>query len=83
MPTYDYKCGKCDHLFEVFQSMTDEPLKDCPECDGEVKRLIGSGAGIIFKGSGFYQTDYKTCSPETSAKKGSPCEESGKCPCKG
>lgn len=59
MPTYDYKCEKCDHRFEHFQSMTDDPLTACPVCDGTVKRLIGAGAGIIFKGSGFYCTDYK------------------------
>lgn len=61
MPTYDYKCEKCDHQFEYFQSMNDERLTDCPldECDGKVKRLLGTGAGIIFKGSGFYETDYK------------------------
>lgn len=59
MPTYEYKCIRCNHRFEVFQSMTSEPVKICPECGGEVKRLIGMGAGPIFKGSGFYQTDYK------------------------
>lgn len=59
MPTYEYECKQCNHKFEQFQRMTAEPLKDCPECGGAVKRLIGSGAGIIFKGSGFYCTDYK------------------------
>lgn len=59
MPTYEYKCLKCGNSFELFQSMSDEPVKVCPECGGEVKRLIGPGAGPIFKGSGFYQTDYK------------------------
>jgi putative FmdB family regulatory protein len=59
MPTYEYVCEKCGHRFEEFQKMSDEPLKNCPECEGEVRRLIGTGAGIIFKGSGFYQTDYK------------------------
>jgi putative FmdB family regulatory protein len=59
MPNYDYKCSDCGHLFEVFQNMSDEVLKDCPECKGTVKRQIGTGAGIIFKGSGFYETDYK------------------------
>lgn len=59
MPTYDYKCTKCGDTFEIFQSMKDEPIKKCIKCDGEVKRLIGTGAGTIFKGSGFYQTDYK------------------------
>lgn len=59
MPNYDYKCQKCGHVFEEFQNMTDEPLKECPECGGKVKRLIGAGSGLIFKGSGFYITDYK------------------------
>lgn len=59
MPTYDYKCISCGHSFELFQKMNDEPIKVCPKCGGQVKRLIGTGAGPIFKGSGFYQTDYK------------------------
>lgn len=62
MPTYDYKCTKCNHVFEYFQSMNDEPLKICPECGGEVKRMIGAGAGLIFKGSGFYVNDSKKSS---------------------
>ena len=60
MPTYEYECLSCGHRFEVFQSITDEPVKKCPECKkGDVRRLIGTGMGIIFKGSGFYETDYK------------------------
>ncbi len=59
MPTYDYQCKECNHTFEAFQKMSDAPLTECPECSGSVKRLIGTGAGIIFKGSGFYCTDYK------------------------
>jgi putative FmdB family regulatory protein len=59
MPTYDYKCLSCGYRFEYFQKITDEPLKTCPKCGGEVKRLIGAGLSPIFKGSGFYQTDYK------------------------
>jgi putative FmdB family regulatory protein len=59
MPTYEYKCMNCNHTFEVFQSMSAEPVKECPKCNGPVKRLIGSGLSPIFKGSGFYQTDYK------------------------
>ncbi len=69
MPTYEYKCKQCGHIFEVFQSMTAEPVKTCPKCQGEVKRLIGAGAGPIFKGSGFYQTDYKNKPSSTPAKK--------------
>ena len=59
MPTYEYKCTQCNYAFEIFQPMSAEPLKECPKCKGPVKRLIGTGAGTIFKGSGFYQTDYK------------------------
>lgn len=59
MPTYDYKCLDCGHSFEHFQKITDEPLTNCPVCSGHVKRLIGAGSAPIFKGSGFYQTDYK------------------------
>ena len=59
MPTYDYKCLSCDHSFELFQSMSDDPVTKCYKCNGKLKRLIGAGAGPIFKGSGFYQTDYK------------------------
>ncbi len=59
MPTYDYKCEECSHTLEAFQSMKDEPLKLCPKCNKEaLKRLIGGGSGIIFRGSGFYTTDY-------------------------
>lgn len=64
MPTYDYKCDKCNHTFEIFQKMSDNVITDCPECDGPVKRLIGTGAGVIFKGSGFYHTDYKKSAPD-------------------
>lgn len=60
MPTYDYKCQSCGYTFEHFQAMSDEPLKTCPECGGELKRLIGGGLGVIFKGSGFYVTDNRT-----------------------
>lgn len=60
MPTYEYACPKCGHQFEQFQSMRDEPLKKCPKCKKTgLKRLLGAGAGLIFKGSGFYITDYK------------------------
>lgn len=60
MPTYEYACQKCGHEFEQFQSMRDEPLKKCPACKkAGLKRLVGGGAGLIFKGSGFYITDYK------------------------
>ncbi len=67
MPTYDYACPKCGHAFEQFQSMKDEPLKKCPKCKKTgLKRLVGGGAGLIFKGSGFYITDYKKKPSEKS-----------------
>ena len=70
MPTYDYECAKCGQEFEVFQSMNDAPLKKCPKCGKVgVRRKVGSGAGLIFKGTGFYITDYKKKSgaPEPTA----------------
>jgi putative FmdB family regulatory protein len=70
MPNYDYRCQSCDHVFEVFQNMSDPKLEDCPQgsCEGPVKRLLGSGAGVIFKGSGFYQTDYRSESYKKGAQ---------------
>ncbi|MBK7631002.1 MAG: zinc ribbon domain-containing protein [Ignavibacteriales bacterium] len=68
MPTYEYKCLKCGNRFEIFQSMKDEPTKNCPVCNGEVKRLISAGAGAIFKGTGFYHTDYKNSSKPSETK---------------
>jgi len=59
MPTYDYRCDSCSHEFEEFQSITAAPLETCPKCEGRVRRLISPGNGLIFKGSGFYITDYK------------------------
>jgi putative FmdB family regulatory protein len=59
MPTYEYECKSCGHNFEVFQSITDAPLSDCPQCGKEIRRLINGGGGVIFKGSGFYVTDKK------------------------
>ena len=75
MPTYDYECEKCGHRFELFQSMKDEPKKRCPKCKGKVRRLIGTGAGMIFKGSGFYVTDYRSDSYKSEKSK-----ESGETP---
>lgn len=76
MPTYEYHCPDCDHRFELFQSMTAEPAKDCPSCESSnVKRLISAGAGLIFKGSGFYLTDYAR---KGSGSEAPPCQaESG------
>jgi putative FmdB family regulatory protein len=59
MPTYEYICQNCHHELEVFQSITERPIKRCPKCKGQLKRKIGIGGGLIFKGSGFYITDYK------------------------
>ena len=59
MPTYDYKCRDCDIVFERFQRITDDPLLVCPECSGQVRRLIAGGTGVIFKGSGFYVTSLR------------------------
>jgi putative FmdB family regulatory protein len=80
MPTYEYSCQKCGQNFDAFQSMRDEPFRECPKelCrlpkwgHGRVKRLPGTGAGIIFKGSGFYSTDYRSDSYKEAAKKESP-----------
>lgn len=80
MPTYEYSCEKCGGAFELVQSMRDTPLTECPKelCrqkkwgHGKVKRLIGTGAGLIFKGSGFYITDYRSDSYREAAKKDAP-----------
>lgn len=58
MPTYDYQCTSCGHEFEIFQAMSDRPLGKCPKCNKKVRRLVSGGSGLIFKGSGFYLTDY-------------------------
>ncbi len=79
MPTYDYVCEACEHAFEEFQSITAEPLKKCPKCGHlKLRRLIGPGAGLVFKGSGFYCTDYRspTYSKAAAADNGSSSSES-------
>ena len=74
MPTYDYQCSECGHEFELFQQMSDSVKRKCPECGkNRLKRLIGTGAGIIFKGGGFYETDYRS----DSYKKGAEAEKKG------
>lgn len=74
MPHYDYRCDACEHQFEAFQSMRADPLAKCPECDKRALiRLIGSGSGILFKGTGFYQTDYKQAAPSD----GEDCDKGG------
>ena len=67
MPTYEYECPRCG-VFEVFQGMKEERLKTCPTCKRKVRRLLGTGAGVIFKGSGFYQTDYRGAGYASAAK---------------
>jgi putative FmdB family regulatory protein len=69
MPTYEYRCGACGHEFEEFQSITANPLKKCPSCAKlKLQRLIGTGGGIIFRGSGFYETDYRSESYKKAAE---------------
>ena len=69
MPTYDYECSSCGHAYELFQPITARPKKKCPSCgERSANRLIGTGAGIIFKGSGFYETDYRSDSYQKAAK---------------
>ncbi len=70
MPTYDYKCESCHDIFEYFQTMNDKPLVECPKCSGKIRRLVSGGSGLIFKGTGFYKTDYvKTISKESKEVK--------------
>ena len=77
MPTYEYKCLDCGIQFERFQGITEDPIQECPECSGQTKRLIGAGAGLIFKGSGFYITDYRSEGYKESAKKDKESSSSG------
>jgi putative FmdB family regulatory protein len=69
MPTYEYECKSCGKTFEAFQSMADAPLESCPSCGKAVRRLIGGGTGVIFKGSGFYVNDSRKASSGDSPKK--------------
>ena len=77
MPTYDYSCDACHHEFEVFESITAEPQKKCPKCKkNKLRRLFGAGGGLIFKGSGFYSTDYRSDSYKKAAESEKPKGES-------
>lgn len=77
MPTYEYECGKCGFEFERFQRISEPPVKRCPKCKGGVRRKIGTGAGLLFKGSGFYITDYRSDSYQKAAKAESGGSSSG------
>ena len=82
MPHYDYRCEHCGHQFEAFQSIKDAPLADCPACrEPRLQRLIGAGAGLLFKGSGFYATDYRggsgAAAPAGAAESGAACTPTG------
>ena len=80
MPTYNYRCDQCNYRFERFQNMSDPPVETCPQCGGSVRRLIGAGAGLIFKGSGFYATDSRNAQPSCGRDRpccgqDTPCDE--------
>jgi len=76
MPTYEYRCNECGHVFEVFQTMTADPIATCPKCKGPVVRLIGAGSAILFKGSGFHATDYgRTNGPSCNREEPCCCRE--------
>lgn len=78
MPTYDYRCTECEHTFELFHSMKDKPKRKCPACGkNALERLIGTGAGVLFKGSGFYETDYRSSSYKKGAEAEKKSSESG------
>lgn len=82
MPTYEYECEACGHNFEMLQSMTDKKLTKCPECKkNKLYRLIGRGSGVIFKGSGFYETDYKNKSSSPSSSTATNSGKSSSCGC--
>ncbi len=79
MPTYDYQCDACEHLFEIYQGINDEKLTKCPECGKKkLRRLLGTGGAVVFKGSGFYQTDYRSESYKKAAAADKPAEKSDK-----
>ncbi|GHU40600.1 FmdB family transcriptional regulator [Spirochaetia bacterium] len=77
MPTYEYECKKCNLRFEVFQSMSDKLVDKCPECGHEVRRLINGGAGVIYKGAGFYSTEKASAAADTGCAKCPHAESSG------
>lgn len=78
MPTYEYRCTKCKHEFEVFQKMSAKPAGKCPKCGGKPERLLSGGGGLVFKGTGFYITDYKRAGEKKPADEGGPAEKPAK-----
>ncbi len=78
MPTYEYECSSCQNLFEAFQGISEEPLTECPRCQGPVRRKISGGAGLLFKGKGFYITDHRSESYKKKAAEEKPKSESPK-----
>ncbi|MFA5062779.1 MAG: FmdB family zinc ribbon protein [Candidatus Omnitrophota bacterium] len=84
MPTYEYECKNCNKIFDIFQKITDKPLEKCPKCHKKISRLIGRGSGVIFKGSGFYATDYRKSEGKSSKSNSSSCSapkgDCGGCP---
>ncbi len=79
MPTYEYECKTCGHHFEKFQPMTDKPLHRCPQCGATLRRLIGIGAGVVFKGAGFHATDYGTSAAPRGAGLSAACSRARPC----
>lgn len=79
MPTYEYECPHCGHRFEILQKITDPHLNKCPKCNQKLRRLISAGAGIIFKGSGFYATDYRK-KPKNPQRPRNPADACRSCP---
>jgi len=77
MPTYEYECRECGEAFERFQGINEAPVAECPECGGSVRRLISSGGGLVFKGPGFYATDYRSGSGTAAGEKSSGAEKDG------
>jgi putative FmdB family regulatory protein len=80
MPTYEYECTSCKHTFEFQQKMSEKPIEKCPRCGAYIRRLIGPGSGIIFKGSGFYATDYKKKPSNVSCDKAGSSDKCPGCP---
>ena len=76
MPVYEYECLECGKVFEEFQSFSDKPVSQCPFCKGKVKRLISKGVGLVFKGSGFYSTDYRSSTTKSNSSSCSTCSSS-------